>query len=356
MIIMGIVQVKKTLVLYMKKYLFIFFVVLGLLLLSIPGQMRLSKLWFNDLQANVSEWFSAPSSSTLFVSIEEAQAYAVSVRSPVSAKYKGPGQGWIMPFEMYETKQCRSASETSECPKIPVFADINGDGLVDVLYSAYDEPRRDLNRTSRGARARYTGSLTQYILLNRGGRFEVTFQCRQELKVTGNDEHYYGFERYTTLGNNYDPDHYLYYGDCADPSFPYNSTTHTPFNRGQNTNYYAKPFSPGAYFADHPVSRPWPQGFSVDFVSETRFRGKYTCWNPGLFSSEMADSYCDREIPKLLDINGDGLLDVVFKGKSRHLNIRIDQGWGDRFVQNNRNGTPLQFVLYNTGRGFVPHL
>src|SRR5690606_10799021 len=109
-------------------------------------------------------------------------------------KHKTFNGGWVLPFEMYDQKYYRgqvSPYRQPEYKDLPVSIDINGDGLLDLVYS---KPNLSYNT---GNNSYIWNGVEQYIILRRADGFELAYKCRQENQ------------------NNI----FVYYGDCADTTY-----------------------------------------------------------------------------------------------------------------------------------------
>jgi hypothetical protein len=268
--------------------------------------------------------------SRFFESVEEAHfdfIHQAKATSGVSRVYKIPDNGWWMPFVIYSQKATRDSYGNTWYGQDPYVVDINGDGLLDVMYSSYREP---LYR--RGGNIH--GQLDQYINIGspRGG-FARVFSCTQRA--------------YGSPG----PIYYLYSGDCADTNHP----------NANNTDYVANPFTPGEPFAQNGVA---PRGYSgITGLYQYAFQLDTNCWGRDQYGNWFVTrpNRCDQFLPEIMDLNGDGLPEVIMQGSYMKITktpIRYDVfgnvisplNAGQEYSATNAG---LGFVLYNTGRGFV---
>jgi hypothetical protein len=273
-------------------------------------------------------WMWSKSDEIQVPSAEAAEQYIFSNWDswPKSQKYKAPDGEWIMPFEIYKQEYIRNDTE-GEYRNQPVHVDINSDGLMDILYSYLTEPEArfspyqqwyDLNGRE----------LMQYLLLGRpNGTYSIAFKCYQRPDYT----RMVWWWQYGTLP------YHVYYGDCADTSSSFDPDS------------YPSLFNTGDYLRQWNISTSKiinvPRDVSTA-IGEITYHNK--CWEGGTNATKGA---CDYKIPKLMDINGDTLLDVVFSGTSRKLSYDPHKLPLEQF---SLSAEAVSFIYLNTGRGFVP--
>lgn len=219
----------------------------------------------------------------------------------VSPNHKGFDGGWIIPFEVFdlEVRYVRNFYWRPVYTRKPLRIDLNGDGLLDLIYSVYD-PRyiHDSNYP-----AGYSASFQQYIKLQRpGGLFETVYTCSQRSII----------DSYDNSGTTYK---YEYVGHCADTS----NTSGKNFQRWQPSVIAPQLAGPGTLQANSD---------SINLVRSIRY-------------TEENHDY-DRNAATFIDVNGDGLQDMVFGGDTT-----IQRAAS--FAGQSRSATA---VLFNNGNGF----
>jgi hypothetical protein len=236
---------------------------------------------------------------------------------PSSYRLKYFDGGWIMPFDFYDLQPNRPSNYGNEPARAPVFTDINGDGLVDMLFSSTTD-----TFIQSGSSTISSIGMQQYIALNNGKHFELVYKCRYGSDSQGSS--------------------YKYYGDCADttasqtviqkhpPRFPVEMILHhedklTPVNKTS-----AMEGNIANSFQVH-----------VDIATPSL---EENCHNKNILDTKS----CDRSMPRLLDINGDGLQDIIL---SSYVAERYTVNY-PQMVQRKQS-----MVLYNNGKGFdLDHL
>jgi len=237
---------------------------------------------------------------------------------PSSFRLKDFDGGWIMPFDLYEPQPYRSSGyDGIELGRAPIYTDINGDGLTDMLFSSTVD-----QFIENGSGSTSSIEMQQYIALNNGKQFELVYKCR------------YGAD---PQGSNY-----KYYGDCADtaasqtpvvkhpPRFPIEMILHHESRLAAVDDINSEEGNVKNSLNIH-VS-----------ISNTVLREQ--CHNKNLFHTNS----CDRYMPKLIDVNGDGLQDIILSGYTM-----------ERYYVNYPQYTQRKqsMILYNNGSGFdLDHL
>jgi hypothetical protein len=284
-------------------------------------------------------WFGNTDNLDVFPSVEAATQNIFNgwTHWPSSQYYKAPGNGWIMPFEIFHADpviigQNAPYPHHGDLSYHPNMIDINGDGLFDVLYSRYTEPWHAAYKSSisswfpRGVRT-YIGegqSLEQYMLFNTGNTFRAVFKCKQ---VMARDN-----------SGNWS---YRYYGDCADTLRP------------DDPQYTALPFSTGSYFVEHNIPASTVGGLDININDKHPIRCKRFHSTSG--ETRMAYFNCMRSQPRFLDVNGDGLLDVIFKGGyKQYFHVSSYTRGNEGYHKHRSEGANASYVLLNTGSSFVP--
>jgi hypothetical protein len=229
---------------------------------------------------------------------------------PKSHKHKGFDGGWIMPFELFDTKLMWNGEVVS----IPISVDLNGDSLQDLIYS------RAIYNYQSWPNSRDHNHVEQYILLRRHNGFAAAYRC----VIDGA----------------------WYYGDCADMQYS-----------GSDPEMYY-PWFPILFFWQQASlnweGKPVPKvnGFNLNSVTGgttyPTFDYKPLSSRPAnIVNGQIFDIWLtksDAKQPRLQDINGDGLIDVYFFGNYTH------------FATNSTRPTShnLSYIFLNTGRGLVP--
>ncbi len=220
--------------------------------------------------------------------------------SSVSFNHKGFDGGWIIPFEIFDldvTYYRRGISWTPRYNRKPVRIDLNGDGLLDLIYSVYDP-------LSNESSPDYAAGFQQYIKLQRpNGVFETVYTCSQTSFVTAN----------TNSGTTYG---YKYHGHCAD-------TTNT--TDPGNTRRW-EPAVTTLQLGN--VGSISPQDDRINLLDTIRY-------------TEETHNY-DRNAATFIDVNGDGLPDMVFGGST---SIQRDASFAGQ-------SHAASAILYNNGNGF----
>jgi len=237
---------------------------------------------------------------------------------PNSLKHKTFNGSWVLPFEMYDQRYYRGQINPYRAPEyrdLPVSIDINGDGLLDLVYS-----KAEIAFQSSGGNqdiVRWRG-VEQYIVLRRADGFELAYKCRQNMNYLGS-------------GNNYE---YRYYGDCADTSYQPGSepSFEMPWNP-MNIMYQQVPNWTG----QHPIKT---NGDKAEYYGKAQDVFDYLYVDQWVNSTQR-NTY-DRQKPQFKDLNGDGLPDAIFFGYS-------DAG---KTANGENTYMELNFVMYNNGHGF----
>ena len=230
---------------------------------------------------------------------------------PKSQKHKGFDGGWMLPFEAFSQQYYRGWQNRNKPAQYfdkPLHIDLNGDGLQDLLFS-----KGHVSLHGQTQNFIWTG-LEQYIILRRANGFELAYKCRQERDAQNK---------------------YWYYGDCADQN--YTSGTDAA---------YEVVWTPGAIWYQQTPQMTNSHQFS------DQDRQEYMGTNDQVFNylnvdlninGQFVETF-DHAMPEFTDLNGDGLVDVVFFGQ-----VSIGEQYG--------NGGPYtyvgtNYVLYNNGHGF----
>jgi hypothetical protein len=246
---------------------------------------------------------SQPSESQIFPSVKAFQNTVSNYTSwPWSKKYRDFAvDAWVMPFEIYETKSNIMNGGGVQYERNPVYMDLNGDSMTDVLFSYYSPGNY--------------GSWQQYLLLNTGSGFQVAWKC---VMAGGQNS--------------------KFYGDCADPNSLYDDTVPSVPATGVQDFFYSR-----AYDWSQRI-RGMAEG-SSHFLSGSLeiFDWGYQSYCPSGIGY-YGTSACDGKLAKLIDANGDGLLDVLLKATI------MDRNSGN----SNNQQRNMQLMLYNTGSGFMP--
>ena len=236
---------------------------------------------------------------------------------PKSAKHKGLDGGWILPFEIFDQKYSRGQMVPYRQPAytdMPVSIDINGDGLLDLVYSKADF---SIN-TNGGGYETVWGGVTQYIILRRANGFELAYKCKQVSEPVGTN----GSQRW-------------YYGDCADMS--YTKGTDLAYEQAWTPmNYFYQQAK--SWTNKHPILTNDDRANYNGTGDETFDYIFYDYWVNGTQRNTI-----DRQKPLIKDLNGDGLPDLIFFG---YLDAGATYSGGPNTAQN------LNIVMYNNGHGF----
>lgn len=243
---------------------------------------------------------------------------------PSSQKHKSFAEmsgEWFLPFEVFEQQYYRGWQSKSIKPRYfdhPYSLDLNGDGLLDILYS-----KAEITWDS-GGHFQWNG-LEQYILLRRATGFELAYKCYQKSVYTIIPP------EYRNIGEN----RWWYYGDCADTS--YISGTDLA---------YEKKWNPAAIWMQQTPNwdamiTPSDVTFSTHYGNGlARLQYLNVDFNK---NGEYVETF-DRSMPVFRDLNGDGLVDVLYEGIQIH-------------GQGAYNAGPypyisISFIMMNTGKGF----
>jgi hypothetical protein len=292
-----------------KKIIKIAFVFTFLLALVFGQELKTTLSLQMETQSWLKSWFGNLESG---MTVEEVQAALTGWQSwPRSRRHKDFDGGWIMPFEIFEQRMIKHSGSGAAYIYRPLLSDINGDGLLDIIYSAAGQDPQYYH-----SQGRLSGEVEQYIAIQRGnGTYSIVYKCAYKNSATNPYQDWW------------------YYGDCADMSYTSTADMYP-------TSYEAwwLPLFP---FTDNQRNYPthWTPG-NAD--PDALFNGLYSAQNPVHFST--TDPQVDRYIPELMDMNGDSLPDVVFHGMQREFRSLFPTSWFD---------TRESYVLYNTGRGFV---
>lgn len=201
--------------------------------------------------------------------------------SSYTQKHRNFDGEWIIPFEIYEQRYNRSISGGTYSRE-PYMVDLNGDGLLDQIYSSY-EPNTS------------TPSLSQYIKLQRpDGSFQQVYTCSQ---INGAGGKYY------------------YSGHCAEPGYV----------SGTELAYEVR-WTPLFYLYQQVAEHTYTYGSSG--VSVQLFNWSYDSY----------DYQRDRKMPVFRDLNGDGLNDVIFQANWRHEGYSTTSANVNMILYNNGNG------------------
>ncbi|MDP3975522.1 MAG: hypothetical protein Q8P95_01255 [bacterium] len=229
------------------------------------------------------------------------------------------GNVYLMPFEIF---QQRTINETDDPRNTifeyrPITIDLNGDNLPDLMYSKMTSDGSEYSkRFTVGGAHNLNGSinLMQFVAIKRGSGYQVVYKCI-----------------HTNYG--YGVQEYYYYGDCADMSYTGSENPHI--------------WSIQQYF--YANSAGWNGSTSV--MDTIRFNGYYTPRNPIYLNT--TSSQIRQYMPELMDMNGDGLSDVILSTsvKGRYRAITSDNYFLDTWTGFE---TGIHFILYNTGNGFTP--
>lgn len=241
---------------------------------------------------------------------------------PNSKKHKGFDGGWILPFEIYEQRYIpvhyeKGGKERYE--DLPLSIDINGDGLLDLVYSKVDMSYRwHINEGS------VFHGVEQYIILRRANGFELAYKCRQKVDYEG-----YSIKTST------------YYGDCAETNYSGNYLDHIV------------PWNSARMFMQEAIHWTNSNPIQTDAQIESLLGKKYDIYDQ---THKRFDGGCttgcvidinDFKIPRFMDMNGDGLPDLVFIGANR-----VDHVVSINYQGKSYTSTTINAILYNTGRGF----
>jgi hypothetical protein len=268
--------------------------------LKIPGLSPTTKEW-------LASWFQRAEQGII---VQDVQAFLNNWQNwPRSMQHKDFDGGWIMPFEVFIQENERRISPFTgglENPKFtykPYPIDINGDGRLDLIYS-----RMRVTLNPYGTDIAAFDGLEQYIALRKSNGYEMAYTCIQTQYGTGR---------------------WYYYGDCAS-----NPTT----NSLQNSNLIEQPWTPTSFFYEHSIN--WGSGGTLDEPGS--FTDLYAAGKP-IYTRPNTPAI-HRFMPELMDINGDGLPDVIFGKTQMDLYQR-----NERLTPQQNHGT---YILYNNGRGF----
>jgi hypothetical protein len=207
----------------------------------------------------------------------DAHHFLQQVLGPMSTLPNGPESAELaeyVPFALPKVSLFSDVTQGTQRSTLhPILLDLNGDGLMDYVFSKVDEYFE-------------TNVILQYVLLQTGSGFRLAYYCE---RING--------------GN--------YKGDCA-------STAHS----------YTKPNANSL--------GPLDEVSSVSSVASSATPAEFVPYGlppVHLFSS----GYNNSLMPIVMDINGDGLSDLVYS--------QMPEYYLDRY-----NGK--QYVLLNTGSGF----
>ncbi|MDF2379334.1 MAG: hypothetical protein P1V18_03885 [Candidatus Gracilibacteria bacterium] len=233
--------------------------------------------------------------------------------TPRSKKHRGLVGGWDMPFEMYQQRMSRvdfggNLGIGTAYESLPVSIDINGDGLLDWVYS--DVPSVFVQNGADYFT--YAGGMIQYVILKRANGYELVYKCYQHVIDTNANL-------------------YEYYGDCADTNY-----------QGGEPKYEVV-WTPANMFLLESIN--WSNTSGRIVADEMGIdRGIYDI----VYDQSVATSGVkigDRHLPRFMDFNGDGLQDVVFTGQAEY---GIQTPSHPSTVING----DLPFIMLNTGKGF----
>jgi hypothetical protein len=282
-----------------------FIVVLGVFLSPQIGRLSLNLPFLSyELRMTISSVFKGVERGIVFPSVKAAvQGYFQDWYLWDSSRMiKNIGNGWVMPFEVFDERGQ------------PQLMDINGDGLFDAVYS-----RSQATSVGSGSHS-HAARLLQFVLQNRGnGSFELVYKCVQTFD--------------SGSWNSYGA--HTYYGDCAD--------TQTAVPAG----YWGALWSPFVHLYQYGMgnmsggSSASVMGLNMTIANEVPGAVVGNCsQTPNEISSFGSNAArCDRNLPRFIDANGDGLVDVLFNGLVRD----------PFYLSGTRN---MNMVLYNNGAGF----
>jgi hypothetical protein len=243
---------------------------------------------------------SQTSEGQVFPTVKAFQNYVDGYANwPWSKRYRDfADDKWVMPFEIYSVKSPSDGGYPGYI-RDPVYVDMNGDGLVDVLYSYYNLP------------ASGYGTWRQYLLYNTGSGFEVAWKCVMEGGLNSK-----------------------FYGDCADVATLNNNSIPSVPAFGVQDFFYSR--------ASEWIQRP--RGLASGSTHFLSGSDSIYDWGPQYSCGSGTNTWCYGRLAKLMDVNGDGLLDVVLKAQ-----LDDKTSWDSNNMKRN-----ISLMLYNTGMGFKP--
>jgi hypothetical protein len=310
-----------------------------LLVLSIVLGMNVQTSSWKNFSFATRQWITA--FSDLFHPpqiITDVKAFMGSYTSwPRSRKHKGFDGGWIMPFEIFQLKTNKYGSLTKE----PITIDLNGDGLMDFMFSYLDFHYGASYGTAS------TWSLDQYIFLRKANGFVPAYTCKQVL----DDYIYFG-----NPGSRVLLPHYWYYGDCADTS--YTAVQDEVSLQEKISNPLLLSWSPPRIFLQQAILN-W-EGKRVPKYPGYNSKENITAGTTYSLSDLGDIGQRDRgypydeitylrnvpvPMPRIMDLNGDNLPDLFFFGTYQD---------GTYQSTNVFRELKFEYVLMNTGQGFAP--
>jgi hypothetical protein len=261
---------------------------------KIPGLSPQSKEW-------IASWFQKADEGII---VQDVQAYLYRWSTwPRSKQHKDFDGKWIMPFEIFiqSTERLDRTTTGTNFVYKPYATDINGDGRLDLIYSKMVQ-----NANIYDADQFTSGGVEQYIAIRKSNGYQMAYTCIHKSNAAG---------------------HWYYYGDCAS-----NPTTDT-----LPAGITEQAWTPHSFFYEHTINWETNGQQNEPFV----ITDLYSAGTPIYINAR--DPIINRYMPEVMDINADGLPDIIFS-----------KNQPDTWYNHSTNtavgyGT---FILYNNGRGF----